>query len=408
MDWRALTGGWWPSLAALAVCGALAAGASGGLAAGAPFEPESVSFVSLAQGWALGTAPCVTGRCLGLRETIDRGRVWTARPLPAALLALSDRRFASLEAPATALSVRFADARDGWIYGGVPFSYRQSNFAFYGLRPILWSTHDGGAHWAPQLASDLPHGDSIYDLEAAGGSAYLMRATGVGQVTVEHTPAGRDEWTFMATPPLHGPAGGAQPTGQFVFAGGAGWLVEGNDRGTDGSARLDGGHWVTWTPPCASVGDSFAIPAASSATSLAAVCVIGGYVSIPTAQAPPGAVAGSSWLYTSADGGLSFTAGPEIARQDAGDPAAGGGPIASAAPQTVVLGRFEPPSGRSQMVATFDGGAHWSVVASGDPLFIGFTSPTQGVAILSAHSGATSTSMLMTYDGGHHWSTVSF
>src|ERR1700690_909662 len=202
MDWRAVTGGWRLSLAALAVCGGLAAGASGGLAAGTPFEPGSVSFGSLAQGWALGTAPCATRRCLGLRETTDRGHVWTARALPPTLLALADRRFASLEAPATALSVRFADARDGWIYGGVPFSYRQSNFTFYGLRPILWSTHDGGAHWAPQLASDLPHGDSIYDLEAAGGSAYLMRATGVGQVTVEHTPAGRDEWTFMSTPPL--------------------------------------------------------------------------------------------------------------------------------------------------------------------------------------------------------------
>ena len=57
-------------------------------------------------------------------------------------------------------------------------------------------------------------------------------------------------------------------------------------------------------------------------------------------------------------------------------------------------------------MASFDGGRSFTVVADGEPLFAGFTSPAQGVAIVRAGSGATS--MLLTRDGGHHWAAVAF
>ena len=166
-----------------------------------------------------------------------------------------------------------------------------------------------------------------------------------------------------------------------------------------------GGHWLRWTPPCAAVGHSFAVPAAPDARDLVAVCVMGGFAYPLSRSAPPGAKLGSSWLYLSADGGASFRAGPELARNGFGAGAAAGGPIASPVPSTILLGRIHGAA-RWQLIASFDRGLHWSVVANGEPLFIGFTSPGQGVAIMRAANGITS--MLMSYDGGRHWAPAGF
>jgi hypothetical protein len=390
-------------LAALAL--AAAANAS---KTSAPFEPRSVTFVSPARGWALGTAACGSHRCLALESTADRGRTWTAQRPPAALLAAADRRYSgsAAEYAVASLNVRFADTGDGWIYGGVPVAVRQSGTTLYELRAILWSTHDGGRRWTQQPLRGLGERDTVFDLEVLRGTAWLMQSNAGEDLTVRRSPVGHDDWTTVRTPPLGSPAGGAQQTGSFVFADGAGWLVEGNDRGTTGSARLAGGRWLSWTPPCASVGHSFAVPAAVNSQDLVAVCVMGGYALPLSPGAPPGATVGSSWLYFSSDGGASFRVGPELATRDFGDPAASGGPIASPAPDTVLLGRIDRRTSRPELIATYDGGREWSVIAPGLPVFLGFTSPSQGVAIVASQNGATS--MLMTYDGGHRWSRVEF
>lgn len=376
--------------------------------AGTRFEPQSVTFVSTRHGWVLGTSPCGAHRCLALRETTDGGRAWSAAPLPAALVAAADRRFsgAAADYAVTSLNVRFADARDGWIYGGVPIAHPQSGSTYYSLRAVLWSTHDGGADWKAVPLHGLGLRDTIFDLEAARGTAWLMESGTREDLTVKRSAVGGDDWTVARTPPLGTPAGGTQQTGGFVLADGAGWLVEGNDRGVTGSARLVGGRWVRWTPPCAAVGGSFSIPAASSARDLVAVCVMGGYALGLSPSAPPGATLGSSWLYLSTDGGARFHAGPELAAKDIADPAALGGPIASPAPGTILLGRSDPDSGAQSLIATFDGGLHWGVIAEGAPVFLGFTSPDQGVAIVRAANGTTA--MLMSFDSGRHWARVRF
>jgi len=230
-----------------------------------------------------------------------------------------------------------------------------------------------------------------------------MASNGRHGVSVESSPVGSDAWQPAGAPHLGDPAGGGEQSGAFVLQGGAGWLVEGNDRGTTGSARLDAGRWVAWTPPCAAVGHSFAIPAASSARDLVAVCVMGGFAYSLSPAAPRGATLGSSWLYVSDDGGASFHAGPELARNGTGSAAATGGPIASPAVGVVFLGRLDS-NGRANLIASFDGGAHWSVAYPGEPTFIGFTSPEQGVAIMASTSGATT--LVMTFDGGRHWARV--
>lgn len=399
--------------AALLLCVlVLLAGAVAGGAQGSPapsFEPASVTFVSLAQGWALGRARCGVHRCLALRATVDGGRSWSARPLPAALVAAADRRFSGAAAPyaVATLNVRFADPRNGWIYGEVLVAHHPGGGQpSYTQRATLWSTHDGGRRWHAVALGGLGIQDELFDLEAARATAWLMVSTRQPGVALRSTPVGADRWRAVRTPRLDDPAGGGPQTGDIVLADGAGWLVEGNDRGTIGSARLVGGRWVRWTPPCAPVGNSFAVPAAADARHLAAVCVMGGFAQGLTPSAPHGATLGSSWLYTSADGGASFRAGPALARRDAGNPAALGGPIASPVPGTVVLGHGDLSSGRQSMVATFDGGRHWRTVATGTPLFIGFTSPSQGVAIV--HSAAGVDELLMTRDGGRTWTAVAF
>jgi photosystem II stability/assembly factor-like uncharacterized protein len=387
--------------AVLALAGAAASGSTLSVAAAARFDPDSVTFVSLAHGWALGTAPCASaGACLQLRATTDGGRSWSARALPAGLVAAADRKVGGtpadlVEGPGSGLNVRFANARDGWIYGGLGVTVKSAGGPSTEVRPTLWSTHDGGATWERQPLQGLGEEDAIYDLEAARGTAYLMESNAANDVAVKSSPVAKDSWKPSSALTLGSPAGGAEQQGSFVLHGSSGWLVEGNDRGTTGSAQLAGGRWVQWTPPCNSVGHSFAVPAASSPQNLVAVCVMGGFAMGLSKSAPPGATLGSSWLYLSSDGGRTFVAGPQLAPQ-------GGfySVLASPAAGVILIGG-------NRLSASFDGGRHWSVVYAGALSYLGFTSPSQGVGIVRAASGDAST-MIMTFDGGHHWAPVSF
>lgn len=367
------------------------------------FEPRSVTFVSLDTGWVLGTAPCAAGgRCLALEETIDAGRYWSARPLPTALLAAADRKVdgvpAELAPCCGGLNIRFANRRDGWIYGGLTVAGRLAG----STEPILWSTHDGGEVWRQQALPGLSDESPIFDVEAAGGMVYLMAPNDAEGVTVESSPVSEDSWHVSNAVRLGDPAGGSMQSGAFVLHGSRGWLVEGNDRGTTGSAELaSDGRWVGWTPPCASVGHTFAIPAASTSSDLVAICVMGGFAYPLSRSAPPGATVGSSWLYFSRNGGRTFEAGPELGTQ-----ANFGfdGILASPSPGVILIGRYVADG--QVLAASFDGGDQWTEFYRGQPLFLGFTSSSQGVGIVQSSNGATT--MIMTFDGGHHWVPVVF
>jgi hypothetical protein len=337
----------------------------------AAFDPASVTFVSAGMGWALGTRTCGAAHCLQLQRTSDSGRSWTkAAPLPAALARLTS----------AGLNVRFADPRDGWIWGGQG-------------RAVLWSTHDGGRAWRSVSLPSLRGSSSILDLEAAAGTAYLLSYGQSNTVSLVATPVAGDTWRAQSTPHLGLPAGGGNLVGALVFYGRTGWLLEGNDRGPTGSARLVGGHWVSWVPPCASVGGSFAVPAAATATELVAACVMGGFASPLSPSAPKGATLGSTWLYFSHDG-RTFSAGPEL-----GGRGPSFGELASPKPGTVLVAR--DTSAGSDLRASYDGGRSWTTVLHGEVDYLGFTTPVQGVAI-GGHR------LQMTYDGGRHWSAVRF
>ena len=136
----------------------------------ARFTPISTSFPTATRGWVLGTARCsVRPACVQLRSTRDDGATWTLETLPRALLAPVDQKYHNSIAAlnSSGLNVRFANARDGWIYGTV------ANFDYFGgittsrWLVLLWSTHDGGATWTKVNPPDLASQGPIYDLEVS-------------------------------------------------------------------------------------------------------------------------------------------------------------------------------------------------------------------------------------------------
>ena len=262
------------------------------------------------------------------------------------------------------------------------------------------------ARWGHHLASPAARlggaEAEVFDVAASAGTVYLMAPNKQLGVTVERSPVGSDHWQVASTPSLGSPAGGGLQSGSFVVRGSSGWLVEGNDRGTTGSATLSStGTWVRWTPPCESVGHSFAIPAASSGQDLVAVCTMGGFAYPLSRAAPPGATLGSNWLYGSSDGGRTFTAGPELRpSRDFYDDGVLATPVAG----TILMGRTE--GSRNELVASFDGGASWTVVERNQPVAVAFTSATQGVGLVQSSNGTTS--MIVTSDGGRRWTPVVF
>jgi photosystem II stability/assembly factor-like uncharacterized protein len=372
------------------------------------FNPVSVTFVSLHQGWALGTISCsLSGECLALRSTNNTGKTWAVSPLPSALLNLVDRKIsgvAQLQPGPGYFGVRFADPKDGWLFGGV----EQGNT----FEPLMWATHDAGATWTrqPVLPGMTTGIGPVMDVEASAGKVYALVPGKQGAV-LDWAPVSRNDWRPVPTGQLSWPAGGAQPTGSIVLQGGNGWVMVGNDRGITGTARLVGGRWGPLSPPCAGVGDSYSVPAARNGTDLAAVCQMGGFASPVTKAAPPGARPGSSWLYVSPDAGGHFYARAQLSSALT----ATFGVVAYPAPHEFLVAQ---ESTTNKLLASFDAGHHWTTVYDGDVFYLGFTSPTQGVGLaveapkpgcsINSQCGQRTTVMIITFDGGHHWQQVNF
>lgn len=363
-----------PLAAGPATAAAPAAGASSGALSrpgGGPvpagFEPVSVTFVSALEGWVLGTAPCSAPPCTSVLRTADGGRTWAGVPAPRAAL--------SNGSAGGVAHIRFADARNGWAYGGTPAG------------SVLYATHDGGSSWNAVV---LPVAGELSALESSAGSVHAVVIGNAGSVRIATSPAGADSWSVS---PVTIPVGaGPVPHAQLVLQGATGWVVEVN-RTVVGGARLVNGAWTSWQPPCAQV-QGPAVLAASSPVELTAACQIGLW------SQPQG-----EHLFVSHDGGAGFT-------QASGPPAPTGGSQVIASPRAsqAVLGTVAT-DGAASLVATFDGGRSWVTVYRAEPGVasideLGFTTGTDGVAVVG-DPGQRSL-LLKTVDGGHQWTPVTF
>lgn len=322
------------------------------------FAPSSVTFVSLHTGWVLGTAPCGLTNCMELLRTRDGGQTWVALPQPPMPVA-NDRGIER--------RVRFANLNDGWIYG-----------------PDLWATHDGGATWIQPSVDGIASDTPVTALETDGKVVHAV----VEPSTVITSPVARDAWQAA---PVSIPIGaGPVPVAQLVVQGASGWIIE-NNRTVVGGARLENGKWTVWQPPCIDKAGP-AVLTASTPTDVVVVCHEGVW-----GNGPP-----TENVLASSDSGTTFH---EIAAPLTGDWQVDG--VASAGPDTIVVAGLA--NGSRVLEATFDGGHSWTAVhsesGSGAWTDIGFTGPTQGIAIAHLEDGG---ELLMTTDGGHTWTPVDF
>ena len=334
----------------------------------ADFQPLSVTFVSADMGWVLGSAAgCASDTCpVVIVRTLDGGRTWTRIAAPATSLAFAG----DYQAGSGVSNLRFADPLDGWAFG-----------------PGLWATHDGGRTWKQLSISGLSGG--VAALEASAGAVQVVAYDGAQSFRIASSPVSSDALKVSAITVAIG-AGPAAAV-QLVLQGQTGWLLE-NDRVVTAGARLVGGTWQAWQPPCFDVTGP-AVLAAANAQDVTAACNVGEW------GTPQG-----EHLYRSPDGGLTFAeTGPRM-------------PVdwitAIAAPSASTIVAAGSVTNGFEVVASHDGGLTWTVVlgpSQGWVSYLGFTTASQGVLITSDVGGDQGHSqLLMTRDGGHTWTPVRF
>jgi photosystem II stability/assembly factor-like uncharacterized protein len=326
---------------------------------------ESVTFVSPEEGWVLGTVQCAgSSPCLALLRTQDSGTTWTSVPPPPT--------YPEGAAGGGVSEVRFADSHDGWVFG-----------------PELWATHNSGATWSQISLPGVSSNAIVSSLEIADGVVHAAVLDENATVRIETSPVGSDSWQISPTSIPTGAGPAAMP--QLVLQGPGGWLIE-DDRSVIGGARLVGGQWLAWQPPCLQVNGA-AFLAASTPQDLIVVCDQGVW-----GPASPAGV----YAYLSTDGGTSFAMlGTPLSSSIEDE----GSSLASPSLSVAVI------TGGVGLLGTFDGGATWSVVYSNSIdtylQYVGFETATQGVLIVNNDSGTAPVgSLLMTFDGGRSWSPV--
>lgn len=279
--------------------------------------------------------------CLRLAETHDGGRTWSAMPLPEGASAVDA---ADGSGAATADSVRFGSATDGWVYGGG-----------------LWATHDGGYSWG-RLA--LP--GRVSDLEAASRRAWALVDTGNGDHQQLWTATvSDDDWQRVADVEVTGPAGLAVQGTRVVVLG----------NGQSPAWTNVSGRFERVPNPCAGSVES----RLSGSGSLWATCVTGT----------------AAYLTTSTDGGATWTTVPT-------DPSRG------SLPNSVVVGSRSASDaivwlGDTGLAHLSADGTLTPVKDIGTGIsWLGFTDPKVGYAVTCCSIGT----LARTDDGGDTWQVL--
>jgi photosystem II stability/assembly factor-like uncharacterized protein len=230
------------------------------------FEADSASFVSARTGFVLGTRGCSRLPCKArLKETVNGGRTWTSVPVPAISLVPP-----YTSAPASAASsVRFENARDGWLFA-----------------PALWATTDGGKKWH---RISLP--GQVIALAASDGVVFAVSepVTGLNQARLYESRVGTTRWTLVRR---IAPQNALTVFGRSVWVGIASG-VDGNLwRSTD-----SGRHWSALSFRCPSGTISASAVAAASTANVAIGC---------SDQGAPQPGQSIKKVFTSSNGGRTF------------------------------------------------------------------------------------------------------
>lgn len=373
-------------------------------------SPVSVSFLPSGEGWILSSYPCKAGTCVKVEKTLTKGRSWASIPLPSRLQKLVNETVSNYF-PFVQLNIYFTNAKDGWIYGSAQPG-TSSTGTYVTPEAELWSTHDGGETWHPLRAGSLGMKFNILSVSASRGQVYAIAWLSDQTFGLWRSSIMTGSWTRVPTPILYSAAGGTSMEGALIFKGANGWLMVGNDRGVTGSARLAStGRWVKWTAPCESVGGSFAVPVATTASTLVDVCTIGGYGGYIPPAAPHYLKIGSNWIFTSRDGGLTFKPASRVVVGNSSEwlsqlP----GLPASPAPGVVLVAKSVSTGQKlsDHLYRTNNGGRTWTSVYStplsslaGTIQLVAFASSSLGSAIVQ--TTPTTSILIVSTDGGRTW-----
>jgi photosystem II stability/assembly factor-like uncharacterized protein len=322
------------------------------------FVPADVTAISADEWWVLGydrsclvalpagpSMEATAAGCTRIVHTTDGGHTFSSIPKPPVAVASGQRQPDRL---------RFADQFNGWVVSGLG---------------VVWSTHDGGAHWIQDGGAG-----SVTDLEASGGAVYAVTCAGASGCTVERSPTGQDSWTTLGASAGHGGLNHLSVNGVHVWvaiesqAGGLGWLL----------ASTDSGQNFTMQTACPSA-LGYANEYAVDSSTLWATCATGTEAS----------------AFQSLDGGQQFTqlAGTVMLPNSAS--------IAGVSSTTAVIGG-------QVLLRTTDGGQTFATVENMQAQWtmVGFTTPANGFAF--ALTGSGQSELWRTDDAGAHWHQVRF
>ncbi len=329
----------------------------------------SISFVSPATGFVLGTAPCAHKPCSVILRTRDRGVSWVGLAAP--------RESVSTVIGTGLWGLRFADPRRGFAYGDG-----------------LWETSDGAARWKRAT----PPAAIIIDLEAvrdrelvalAGSCPAIGNGCRNSHESLYHRPLSGGAWSRAIS------LGMLDASASIAVHGSDVWVLA----GTRLWLSSDGGQsFRTISQPCTNRG---ATPGATSVTDdwdhAYLLCV-----------GEPGAGSALKYVYRR-DGSVWRLVGKP--------PTGGLGGIISAGSDHAII--VASSSGASWLYRSTNAGRTWSTAlaldSGGAPWGdLGFTTATDGVVIegpAAVGRGESSVAfgrVLLTDDGGRTWTVSRF
>jgi hypothetical protein len=370
-------------------------------------DPVSLSFPSPQLGYVLSLYDCAAKTCAALRRTSNAASSWSVVATPSqlnkALQLVSWKTYGNAYATIT---VHFADAQNGWIYGTVPAPVTQNtsnpNWVYR-----LWSTHNGGTTWRQVRLGPLLLTGGVVQMATHGAWTYLFGGSNDSDhAYILATHSGVDQWTSKSNATMGMPAGGTQLEGAFTFKRSKGWFVAGNDRGFTVTAELSkDGSWSAWKATSFYFGGSFNPIAGVTNNVLLAVGQSAGYVYPPASSVPRGWNNGASWLFISYNAGANFKPLRQLSRTYQGSYSTVPGLPATPVPGTILLQRATKSS--YQLVRSTNWGRNWQIVLDRPVSQVVFTSRSSGFAIEQRRTNQMGSSLFETSDAGGHWKVVS-
>jgi len=372
-------------------------------------QPDSISlsFPTPQRGYVLSLYDCAAKTCAALRSTGNAGSSWNVVPIPSQLSRrLLLESWGTYGTTYATLTVHFADAKNGWIYGTVPAPVT-STTASPNSVSRLWSTHDGGKTWQQVRLDPLSLTAGVVQMATHGAWTYLFGGSNTGGAYLLGTRSNVDQWSSKSSARMGMPAGGTQLVGSFTFAGSKGWFVAGNDRGFAANARLlPNGSWGAWNGPSfKDFGSSFTPIDAVTNRVLLAEGQSAGIVYPPASSVPSGWNNEASWLFISYDAGTTFKPLRKISSTYQGSyysivPGLPAAPV----PGTIL--HQQASNSSYHLVRSTNWGRTWSVVLNDPVSQVLFTSRSTGFALVKERSSQATFSLFRTIDAGSHWNIV--